>query len=199
MMRYARKNTEKLLSYWRAKGENMFKFNVTMNDDDYLEYNKFHMFVSPYGRKSMVRAYILIAVIIAVFALISLFKGGFTLSAFKGIIPLIILLALYLIFYKSILTFFLKGQLKSYKKSGKMGYSPISELSFYEDRFEEITETNKTEQLYSSIERISIVDKKYIYIHVNSIMAYIIPFSSFNSRTEYEEFMEFFKNYLHKY
>ena len=79
-----------------------------------------------------------------------------------------------------------------------MGYSPVSKITFYEDRFEEITETNKTEQIYSSIERVSVVDKKYIYIHVNSIMAYIVPFSCIESREQYDELMSLLGEACHK-
>ena len=176
----------------------MLEFNVVMNDDDYLEYNKFHMFKSPYGRRSTVGTQIMISVIMAIFVLVNLIRGSFSTESFVRAIPFVILLVLCLLCYKPLLMFFLKQQLKSYKKSGKMGYSPVSKITFYEDRFEEITETNKTEQSYSSIERISVVGEKYIYIHVNSIMAYIVPFSCIESREQYDELMSLLGEACHK-
>ena len=74
-----------------------------------------------------------------------------------------------------------------------MAYSPSSIIEFYEESFLEITSENKTEQKYSVIERISIVDSRYVYIHVNNIMAYILPLSSFESMAQYDEFLEFMK------
>ena len=74
-----------------------------------------------------------------------------------------------------------------------MGYSPSSVIEFYEDSFVETTPDNKTEQRYASIERISIVDNKMIYIHVNNIMAYILPLSCFETKEQYDEFFEFIK------
>ena len=57
----------------------------------------------------------------------------------------------------------------------------------------ETTPDNKTEQKYSVIERISVVDNKVVYIHVNNIMSYILPFSCFESKEQYNEFFEFIK------
>ena len=67
-------------------------------------------------------------------------------------------------------------------------YSPSSVIEFYEDVFIETTPDNKTEQKYSAIERISVVDNKVVYIHVNNIMSYILPFSCFESKEQYNEF-----------
>ena len=79
------------------------------------------------------------------------------------------------------------------KKNGKAGYSPESVLEFGDETFIETTPDNKTEQRYASIERISIVDNKMIYIHVNNIMAYILPLSCFETKEQYDEFFEFIK------
>lgn len=77
------------------------------------------------------------------------------------------------------------------KKSGKMGYSPVAVLEFYQDSFVEITPENKTEQKYTAIERISIVDNKILYLHVNNVMAYMLPLSCFAGKEQYDAFLEF--------
>ena len=64
---------------------------------------------------------------------------------------------------------------------------------YYEDVFIETTPDNRTEQKYSAIERISVVDNKVVYIHVNNIMSYILPFSCFESNEQYNEFFKFIK------
>ena len=74
-----------------------------------------------------------------------------------------------------------------------MGYSPESLIVFSEETFSEITPENKIEQKYSVIEHISVVDNKTMYIHVNNIMAYILPLSCFESLEQYNSFMEFIK------
>ena len=74
-----------------------------------------------------------------------------------------------------------------------MGYSPIADMEFYEETFIETTPDNKTERKYSAIERVSVVDDKIIYIHVNNIMSYILPFSSFESKEQFDAFLAFIK------
>lgn len=48
----------------------------------------------------------------------------------------------------------------------------------------------KTENKYSAVERVSVTDG-YIYIHINGLMAYILPKPSFSSDGQYEEFLSF--------
>ena len=72
-----------------------FQFNININDQDYLDYNKFWMLRSHYGKKQMTTFRIVIAVIIGAIILISLYGGNFTLDSFIGIIPMAILLTLF--------------------------------------------------------------------------------------------------------
>ena len=170
-----------------------FQFYVNTNDQDYLDYNKFWMLRSHYGKKQMTTFRVVFAVIIGVYILISLYVGNFTLDSFIGIIPMAILLILFELLLSPLFVLFLKSHLKSLKKKGKMGYSPSSVIEFHEDVFIETTPDNKTEQKYSAIERVSVVDNKVFYIHVNNIMSYILPFSCFESNEQYNEFFEFIK------
>lgn len=171
-----------------------FKFQISFNDNDYLEFNKFHLLRSPYGEKSRKSMKSMLTVMLAAFALISLIFNGFSLSSLLYIIPLFVIWLLFWLFMDKFLISTVKTQLRQMKKSGKLPYSQSSILEFYEKGFVEITESNKTELKYTAIERISIVDKKYIYIHTNSIMAYIIPYSVFESDEQRSEFFVFLKS-----
>jgi len=170
-----------------------FQFNINVSDDDYFEYNRFWMLRSHYGKKQITAFRIVIAVIMGVYILISLYGGNFTFDSFIGIIPMAILLIIFELLLSTLFVSFLRCHLKSLKKKGKMGYSPSSVIEFYEDVFIETTPDNKTEQKYLAIERVSVVDNKVIYIHVNNIMSYILPFSCFESEAQYNEFFEFIK------
>lgn len=170
-----------------------FKFNVNTTDRDYLDYNKFWMLRSHYGKKQMLSFRIVIAIFFGAYIFIFLYGHNFTTDSFISIVPMVILLIIFELLFSSLFVLFLKCLLKSLKKKGKMGYSPSSTIEFYEDSFVEITPDNKTEQRYSSIERISIVDDKMVYIHVNNIMAYILPLSCFERKEQYADFLEFIK------
>ena len=168
-----------------------FHFNVNTNDQDYLDYNKFWMLRSHYGKKQMTTFRLVFAFIFGVYMLILLCGGGFTFDSFLGTIPLAIALVVFQLLLSPLFVLFLKSHLKSLKKKGKMGYSPSSVIEFYEDCFIETTPENRTEQKYSAIERVSVVDNKVVYIHVNNIMSYILPVSCFESKKQYDEFFEF--------
>jgi len=170
-----------------------FRFNVNVDDQDYLDYNTFWMLRSPYGKKQIISFRITITVLFTIFIFISLFSGKFTVDSFLGIIPMLIVLFLAQIFLTKFFAWSLKGQIKTLKKSGKMGYSPSSIIEFSEDSFIETTSYNKTEHTYSAIERVSIVDNKMIYIHINNVMSYMLPLSCFESKDEYDKFFHFIK------
>jgi len=123
----------------------------------------------------------------------SFYGGGFNLSTALGLIPQTILFALAQILLIKVFTWAFKSGIRAMKKNGKMGYSPESVIEFYEESFIETTPENKSEQKYFAIERISIVDNKMIYIHVNNVLAYIIPLSCFESKQQYDDFIEFIK------
>lgn len=168
-----------------------FSFNVNLTDEDYLEYNKFCIVRSPYGKKQITTFRTTIAVIFSVFILISLLCGGFSLDSFIKIVPLLILLIVFELCITRFFAFSIKSQIKVSKKSGKLAYSPSSVIEFYDDKLIETTADNKVEQQYSAIERISIVDNKMIYIQVNNAMAFILPISCFESKEQFNSFFEF--------
>ena len=170
-----------------------FRFNVNLNDNDYLDYNTFWMLRSPYGKKQIKTIRIIVAVVFAVIVFISLFGGKFTVDSFLRIIPDFIVFFLVQIFLPKFFLWSLKAQMKSLKKSGKMGYSPKSVVEFSENGFIETAPDNKTEHKYSAIERVSIVDNKVIYIHVNNVMSYMLPISCFDSKEQYDDFVDFIK------
>ena len=168
-----------------------FKFNVHLTDADYLDYNVFGTIKSPYGRKQMRTFRILIAAGILLFSLFILIRDRFTLAAFISASAQWVLLSVIELLMNPFFTWILKSHIKSLKKHGKMGYSPDSEMEFFEDYFVETTPENKTEQAYTAIERISILKGKVIYIHVNSVMAYIVPFSVFDTKEQETAFLTF--------
>lgn len=171
----------------------LYKFNIKMTDEDYLEFNKFWMLKSHYGKKQILSLRLIILVILLVFCLISLYGGNFSTEAFIGIIPTIMLLVLFQLCIKPFFAIAFKSTIKNMKKSGKMPYSANSVIEFYEDKFIEITDENEIKQKYSSIERVSIISGKFIYIHINNVMAHTLPWCCFDSDKQREDFVEFIK------
>ncbi len=170
-----------------------FRFDVTITDEDYFDFNKFWMLRSHYGKKQTIFLRAVIVLFFTVFIAVNLKDGGFNSESVVVSVFALVMLVLSQVLFSSIYGAFLKSHLKSLKKKGKMAFSPTSVIEFYDDYFVETTPLNKNEQKYSSIERVCFVDNKVVYIYVNNIMAYILPVASFKSKEEYDSFFEFIK------
>lgn len=175
-----------------------FQFNVQLNDNHYLDYNVFWMTRSPYGKKQFIPLRILPIVIFTIYASISLIGGGFSAENILALLPMAILFSLYEIFLVKFFILILKLQMKSLKKSGKMGYSPKSVIEFSDVGITETTDDGKIEHKYTALERVSIIDGKIIYIHINNVMSYMLPYECFESQTQYSEFITFIKTKCEK-
>ena len=170
-----------------------FKFNVNLSEQDYLDYNIFWILKSPYGKKQLNQSRVILLVVFGIAFLYLLWDGGFSSDTWVTGITCLIYLAIAQLCMKPLLVLMTKINIKALRKSGKMGYSPISEIEFHESSFIETTPTHKTEQSYIVVEHISIISNKTIYIHVNNIMAYIIPFASFDSQEQFDDFLTFIR------
>ena len=170
-----------------------FKFDIRFTDKDYLDYNTFWLLKSPYGKMQTSKVRKMIYVIFGIGALLILLLTGMSIQSYVSIGALVILCALFQLFANRFFLLSLKFQIKAMKKSGKMTYSAEAVMEFSEKTFTETTPENKSELKYSSIERVSIVGGKFIYIHINNLMAYMLPFDSFESVEEYNKFFDFIK------
>ena len=167
------------------------KYEIHLTDEDYLEFNKFHAIRSPYGKKTVRNCRILIACIFALAIVATLLSGGFTLDSVFRSIPYAVLLLLFEIFLKAFLIATVKSTVKQLKKKGKMAYTPHSTLEFKESSFIESCDEHVTEQSYASVERISVIKEKYVYLHTNNLAGFIVPSSAFSCKAEYEAFIAF--------
>ncbi len=171
-----------------------FKFNVNLTDEDYLNFNSFTMLNTPQGKLSVKNLRVMIALIfflIGVFVLITRdYSPNVQVLFFVLISAWFILLQLLL---KKMLKRSWKRQLIKMKKAGKSVYTPESEICFYDDVFVETTPCEKNELKYSVIEDVSVVGENAIYIYVSALKAYILPFSCFESKEQWDDFATFIK------
>lgn len=172
-----------------------YSFNITLTDEDYLAYNSFHLLKSPYGKKMMRSCRILITVLpLLVFGImlgIAIGTNGFSITTAIGggvIVALIILAQRSL---EKSLVKSLKKQLDMMHKTGKPAYTPYSVLEFYADRLTETTDTARVEQKYEAVERVSILPDGTVYVHLNSVMAYIITADALGAADTREEFVAY--------
>lgn len=186
-----------------------YKLNVELTDKDYLDYNMFAMKTAPHLKKQIILTRVLICVIYAVgFIFLSIYIPTCAISelgvSIASVSVVVILLALVLfvitvafvlsqVFLMSEQRAILKWSMRSRRKQGKAIYTPNSTLEFLDETFIETDADTKTEVKYSSVETVRIVENKVIYIHLNSVLAFIMPISSFESKEQYDGFVEFIK------
>ena len=168
-----------------------YKFQIKLNDNDYLEFNKFNMLRSPHGKKQFIGVRISICII--VFAMVFMFVSAkdFASEALISAAAMMITLVVFQLILKKILAFNLKRSISKLRKKGKLLYPEYSTLEFCDEGFIETTKEQRSAQKYSIIERISVVEGKYIYMHLNHIMAVIIPHTVFESSEQYKEFISY--------
>ena len=169
----------------------LFQLNIHLNEDDYLDFNKFHSLESTYGQKLMKKSrifFILAMVFLA--TLVILVLGWTTFSVIYSAVLLLFTL-LYMLFFKKILTRNIKVQIKRLKKVGKLPFDPVSTLEFYEDKMVEITASRRTEQAYNIFERVCVVQDRYILLYHSSVAAYILPVTQINAQLNQKEFVDF--------
>lgn len=168
-----------------------YQFELTLTEEDYIAYNQFHAFESPLGKKQMKKNKLLLGGFTAVLIVaLGLHIGRNTVFAiYTAVVTLY--LAVYLLFYRKIAMLLLKRQIKRMKKQGKLPYEPVATMEFYADRFVEIASSRRTEQNYSSIERICVVPDRFVLLYLNTITAVILPISQLRQQTQLEGVLDF--------
>lgn len=170
-----------------------FKFDIKLTDKDYFDYNKFWMLKTPYGKKQLSLTRKILYLIFAIGIFILLFMKEITALTYITIGGFAVICLLFQMLLTRFFIWSLKVQIKTMKKSGKMPFSPESHMEFDDETFIEYTTENKNEHKYSAIDRVSVVGSKTVYIHLNNVMAYMLPFDSFESVEEYNRFFDFIK------
>ncbi len=171
-----------------------YQLNTQMTDEDYYKFNLFVNFRSYYGKKQLTKSVTMVGIIFLLFTAIVLIINGFTQMSFVRIAVIGVAMVLWIVLSPLLLKLMLKARIRSMRKKGRLGYSPVAVIEFYDDCFVETTEQNKTENKYSAVDRISILkDEGIIYIHMGALIAHIIPFSTFENMAQFNEFSEFIK------
>lgn len=169
----------------------MFKYNILIDDNDYIEFNKFVSFEAPMSKKTRRNSRIFLSVAMALLALILMAFDGFSYYSWGTAFIFGLGIVLFNIIVGPFSKLIIKLNVKSFSKSQKKPYTPKCVMEFNEDSFFEITDDTKTESTYSALECISVVKDKYIYLHIDRLRAYIVPFAAFESADEAKTFLNF--------
>lgn len=168
----------------------MYEFQITLDDDDYLRFNQYHLFNSSIGKKTIMSFRLLIPFICFMVVVIFFIAGAdFLLMLFEAIAMLI-----FSIFWiakcKKMLLKSINKRIKTMKKEGRLPYSSEAILKFDHESIHEITPNTENMTKYSLIEKIAVTEKA-IYIYISSVQAIILPVTAFAEEKSKIEFLEF--------
>ena len=171
-----------------------FSFDVKFGDEEYLEFNKYHLFYSKPNRNVLKKRRIFFLVVTLIYAFLAVICLKFELT-FADVACIIVTLIFLLecIFAKQRLVGMLKRTLKRMKKHGKLPYIAESTVEFYDDKFISRSENKTTEMPYTEVENVCDNTNHAIYIYTDVQSAKIIPYKCFRDDSEREDFLNFIK------
>ncbi len=153
------------------------KFNITLNEQDYINFNSIHMLNSKAYMKmqKIVKAVILATLTVIIFLVFYLNKG---VSIIVPLTETVIISALTFAYLKFILPKIhnkaVKQTVKMIKKDGKLPYDEKSEIEFTNREIIEKTSNSETYLNYADVEKLIITDS-YLIIYTDSSRAIIVP------------------------
>lgn len=167
-----------------------FRFDVSMTEDDYFEYNLFTSLKTEQGKKNL-RSFRICLCTVCVVALL-LFcdyevAGNIVTTVVIGI-PLLIGLWFVL---KPVYRQIIRNQINASLKNNKRLYTPQAVLEFYDEWIAETAPDEVTQIRYNVIDRICVSEKGAVYMYLNGMRAYTIPWQTFHSKEEFDCFIAF--------
>lgn len=167
----------------------MYQFKYALNESDYFEFNKFHMFNSPSGKKNIIMLRVFLPLLFVIMLLVSFSDYEDKKEFIYLCVGYAIVSAIWCFIVKPLYFIILKSNLKRIKKDGSLPYGKEVSIKFDDECFIEDTDQIETKIQYSKVERIAL--GYAIYIYFSAIQASIVPFSAFENNREREEFLSF--------
>lgn len=176
-----------------------FSFNVKLTDDDYLLFNEFALKNSNMNKKADIITKALISIIFILSALNLIITNGINTVSVVAAGFLIVMWLIFMLCSKkanAVFTRFFTRML--IKGKVKKPYTPDSVLEFYDEYFKEIAPDNKSEINYSAIDKVTFVNGKYVFLFLDQIRGYVVPFNCFESEAQQNAFIDFITSVCNK-
>jgi hypothetical protein len=168
----------------------MYEFKITLDDDDYMLFNQYHLFHSSIGKRTIMSFRLMIPFICFMVVVIFYIAGSDFLLILIEAIAMLIFSIIWICNCKKMFLKTINKGIKKMKKEGRLPYSSEAVLTFDDDNIHEITPNTENKTKYSLIEKIAVTEKA-IYIYFSSLQAYILPMTAFTDEKSKLEFLEF--------
>ena len=171
-----------------------YVFDIFLTEEDYIDFNVFHMSRSAYGKKHQRMLRVMVAAIFAVAALVNFLAEGISPVTVAYAVLLGALGLLVTVFSGKTSGFTMKMVVNNMKKSGKLAFSPESRMEFSDAGIVEITPEGRMEKRWESMERLCIREGKVWYLYMNNTAAFILPVEQIAAQTDLAEFRRYLES-----
>ncbi len=170
----------------------MFKFFISLDDEDYLEFNQYHFLHSGTGKRALGTYRLIIPILCLVLALL-VFVITSDLAFFAIVSALLTVYSvIWILFSRKLILRAQRKSLGKLKQDGKLPYQKESTLIFEADVILEITEETENRTRYSMVEKVAGTETA-LYIYTSSLQAFILPLAAFSGEEEKQRFLRFLK------
>jgi len=171
----------------------LYSFNYNVDDNDYLEFVKYHHSNSRDSRKRILFSQLSVPAVLAIWIAFQLLTHRDPIAIIAmGIVFVVFSVIWIFLLSKRLLWMSMKSGIKNMKKDGGVPYDRDIRLELDEEHIYQYTEEVDAKAKYSNIEKIA-QGSDAIYVYTNALHAFIIPFRAFKSETQRNEFLEFLR------
>ena len=159
------------------------RFNIELDDEDYINFNNYLIFNTVEGRKSILRGRLLgplISLLVMLVLIIAKTDKGLIITEFCFLS--VFSIAVFFIYPKTIKKS-LRKRILAMKKDGRLAYEPESTLEFRDGEIFEIRHDGERHIPYSEIVNIG-EDEDYIYLRKGAQEAILLPRRCLDGRDE---------------
>ena len=171
----------------------MYSFNYNVTEQDYLEFHKNHLRNTKEGKR-LIWVYRLLVLTMMIAPIPSILDFGFS-EPFLTIMDLMIVTIGIILFIcaNQFTLWCVSRTIKRQQKKGNAKYTPKGLLSFDEEQIIDVCETSEMKVKYSVLEKVYVTPVAF-YFYISSIQAFILPYKSFSSQQQLDEFFNFIRN-----
>lgn len=167
----------------------MFEFSYTVSENDYIEFNRYHVQNSMAGKRSRKIALYIILAALLLLLVTDIISGNMGKITYTLIIYLVIGI-LMLLLLVPMMRWNIKLNIKLIKKSGRLPYENEVYLRFEDDLLIDKTPLTEIKTSYAKLERIA-VGTSGVYLYNSAISAILIPNSAFANAAQKYDFLQF--------
>lgn len=168
-----------------------YRFDITLTEADYLDFNRFHVLESAAGKKVNRKGKLTILAVFLGLILLELVGTGWNADFFFYLAIMVPLGILSICFFNKLELFMVKLSIRQLKKRGKLPFDEQTTYEFYEDKFVQTVPDSRMEQSYSGLERICVVPDRMLLLYRNSSQAFVLPISQLRQQADLDGFIRF--------